>query len=187
MSQLNQSIAPLSYSQDPSSSISQTANQPLSQPVFQSSQAEAVQIVPDLSPPSFESQPEWSQNEKVVIEQIVDKRRHNGKTEYFVKWVGWGHDHCSWKEYNSAWDTQDQQKALDYERELVKLVDVVQVETQDSIDTLCEPIPWMFSINDLSNQQLTQMMQQTRPTGMKQVIAPFKDTIIQLISQNLAT
>jgi hypothetical protein len=59
-----------------------------------------------------------SNTDKCVIERIINKRRINGKLEYFIKWFGWGDDHCSWKEYSKDWDMVDQEKALTFEREL---------------------------------------------------------------------
>jgi hypothetical protein len=157
------------------------------------------QLVPDLSPPiidqetnpaiAIKAETEWLSNETSVIEKIVDKRRTGGKTEYFIKWVGWGIDYGSWKEYHSGWDTSDQQKALEYERELMELSNdsgkIAEVETQESINTLCETIPWTFCIDDISNQQLQRWIQQPRPNGMRDALLPLKDSIIQLIAQRL--
>jgi len=38
-----------------------------------------------------------SSEDEYVVERVVDKRTHRGKTEYLIKWKGWSHQDNTWE------------------------------------------------------------------------------------------
>ena len=76
-----------------------------------------AQLAPAGSSPPLDPNPgpveadysDLSDNDDPIyeVEQLLDRRQHRGRTQYLVKWKGWGHEENKWKYTSELQHCQD--------------------------------------------------------------------------------